>query len=659
MNVQNKKNVPMILAPAGNRDSFLAAIAAKADAVYCGLKRYSARMETKNFTAAELEKLTRLAKGRGVKVYLALNSLLKADELDTFAAELKQVSAYIRPDALIVQDLAVVRLARQLGFAGEIHLSTLANVSFPAALKMIRKNLQVDRVVLPRELSIDEIKTMAGQCPEDLTLEVFVHGALCYGISGRCYWSSYLGGKSGLRGQCVQPCRRYYSQGNRNQKYFSCQDLSLDVLVKTLLDIPNISAWKIEGRKKSPHYVYYTTTAYRMLRDEGKDTKIKKSAVGLLERALGRSGTHYFFLPQRPYSPIDPKQQTGSGLFVGNISIGQHKTVLIPREELLPGDVLRAGFEDETGYGVFRVNRYVPKKGRYFLSIRGNPKQAKGVPVFLTDRREKALEEKISQLDRELDAIQPVDLKKGKLKVNLSRSFKGNIPLTDMTLFRKQPKTRPGENVGIWLSVTEALPDFKTDPKNTWWWLPPVVWPDEEKAVQSQIQDVIGRGGKKFVLNAPWQKAFFHGTNKLILWAGPFCNIGNPAAVDALKTLGFSGVIISPELSKDNYLTLPGQSVLPLGIVLWGHWPLCISRVFPQELVMDIPFTSPKKEQAWTVRYDNCLWIYPNWKLDIRSHRKELMKAGYRLFAGLSEPLPKTVTLKKRPGKWNWDLTLH
>ena len=159
-----------------------------------------------------------------------LNSLLKPAELDLAGRLVEQLGRWVKPDALIIQDLALVELARQTGYTGELHLSTLANVSFPAALKLVRKKLGIDRIVLPRELSIDEIKTMASACPQGLDLEVFVHGALCYGVSGRCYWSSYLGGKSGLRGRCVQPCRRLYTQDGQNGRFFSCQDLSLDVL---------------------------------------------------------------------------------------------------------------------------------------------------------------------------------------------------------------------------------------------------------------------------------------------------------------------------------------------------------------------------------------------------------------------------------------------
>ena len=297
---------PEILAPAGGKDAFLAALAASADAIYCGLKSFSARMAAKNFTLSELAGLADLARQRGTKLYLAVNTLLKPKDLAPFGQQLLQVNRLIRPDALIIQDLAVAALAKQVGFKGEVHLSTLANVSMSQILARLSKTFGVQRVVLPRELNVDEIKQMAAACPHDLGLEVFVHGALCYGVSGRCYWSSYLGGKSGLRGRCVQPCRRRYKQGAKAQRYFACQDLSLDVLAKVLAKVPQVRAWKIEGRKKGPHYVYYTVTAYQMLRDEGQDPQAKKTALALLAHALGRPGTHYNFLSQTPLRPPPP-----------------------------------------------------------------------------------------------------------------------------------------------------------------------------------------------------------------------------------------------------------------------------------------------------------------------------------------------------------------
>ena len=260
-------NRPQILAPAGNKASFLSALAAGADAVYCGLKVYSARMEAKNFAVEELAPLVDLAHEKGVQVFVAINSLFKHEDLSPAGNLLELLERLVKPDGLIVQDIALIDLVKQAGFSGELHLSTLANVSFPYALKLVKEKLGANRIVLPRELSIDEIKTLSAACPENLSLEVFVHGALCYGVSGRCWWSSYLGGKSGLRGRCVQPCRRLYTQGGKTGRYFSCMDLSLDVLSRALLPVPEISAWKIEGRKKGPHYVYYTVSAYKILRD--------------------------------------------------------------------------------------------------------------------------------------------------------------------------------------------------------------------------------------------------------------------------------------------------------------------------------------------------------------------------------------------------------
>ena len=235
---------PSIMAPAGNKAAFLAAVAAGADAIYCGLKLFSARMEAKNFSLEELQPLVELAHARGIRVHVTLNSLLKPGDLDVAGKFIKELAHQVRPDGLIIQDLAAIPLVRQAGFSGEIHLSTLANVSFSEALMLIRHKLRVDRVVLPRELTIDEIKTVAQASPPDLKLEVFIHGALCYAVSGRCYWSSYLGGKSGLRGRCVQPCRRVYTQERDEAKYFSCLDFSVDVLAKVLLTFPRFGAGK-------------------------------------------------------------------------------------------------------------------------------------------------------------------------------------------------------------------------------------------------------------------------------------------------------------------------------------------------------------------------------------------------------------------------------
>ncbi|MBU4002835.1 MAG: U32 family peptidase, partial [Proteobacteria bacterium] len=580
--MENKQK-PAILAPAGNKEAFMAAIAAGADAVYCGLKQFSARKEAKNFALEELNRLTRFAHEKGVGVYIAINALLKTGDIQKAALLVAQLEKYVKPDALIIQDLSLVQIARSAGFSGEIHLSTLANVSFPSALKMADQKMGIHRVVVPRELNIDEIKMMAASCSPNLQLEVFVHGALCYGVSGRCYWSSFLGGKSGLKGECVQPCRRQYAQKDQSAKFFSCRDLSLDVLVKVLLNIKEIAAWKIEGRKKGPHYVYYTTQAYKLLRDEAGDPQTKKTAVQLLERALGRPGTHFFFLPQRPYNPVEIQGQTGSGLLIGKITGEQSAVLLKPFEALLPGDLLRIGYESEPWHQVIKVRQSVPKRGRLVIKIEKNKKPLFGTPVFLIDRREKELQKFLTEAETIVGVPAGNDVPEIPIHLPSPGVYRKNLPSTEFQVHRTVPARKPGKIQGVWLSPETGKRLDKLN-HDTWLWLPPVIWPEEEKEGLEQVRVLIKKGFKRFVLNMPWQMAWFDQAENLSLWAGPFCNICNPWAVEAMKKLGFHGVILSPELSAKEYLDFPKNSSLPLGLVISGNWPFCISRIESPEL---------------------------------------------------------------------------
>jgi putative protease len=650
---------PEILAPAGNKESFLAALAARADAIYCGLKLFSARMEAKNFTHEEFITLVALAHQKGVKVYVALNTMLKPGDLALAGQMLDLLQRQVKPDAVIIQDLALVPLVRQTGFGGEIHLSTLAHVSFSRALQVIRQNLQVNRVVLPRELNIDELKTLAQACPSGLGLEVFIHGALCYGVSGRCYWSSFLGGKSGLRGRCVQPCRRLYKQNTQTHRYFSCQDLSVDVLAKVLMSIPQVRTWKIEGRKKGPHYVYYTVCGYRLLRDHGQDPAMKKDALQFLERGLGRSGTHYFFLPQRPQNPIDLQGQTGSGLLVGKIKGSREKPFFNTREELLPGDVLRLGYEDMAGHLIKRITRAVPKGGRLHINPTSPKGFVKGAPVFLTDRREKRLDDMLADLKDQLDQVPASAKRISRFKPVLPKGVLIKTRLLELEVLRSLPKSIPREPFGLWLTgeVLKKIPGNRASQIR--WWLPPVIWPENEEAINDQVQAAVKKGAHYFVLNAPWQIAFFKTCKGLDLWAGPFCNIANPLAIAALETMGFSGAIVSPELGAEDFMQLPQQSPIPLGIVIAGNWPLCVARTVAQEVQLNQPFASPRGEQSWATRYGTDYYVYPNWKLDLNAQKKALQNAGYTLFVNLIEPVPPKVKLKKRPGIWNWDTKLQ
>lgn len=655
---------PEILAPAGDTDCFLAALAAGADGIYLGLKNFSARMQARNFGTGELGRLVELAHLHGRRVYVAMNNMIRQSELDSAWRLLCRLTDAVKPDGLIVQDLAMLNLARQASFQGVIALSTLANVSDPAGLSEA-KRLEAQRVILPRELSLDEMRRMGEACPEGVDLECFVHGALCYCVSGRCYWSSYMGGKSGLRGRCVQPCRRFYAkqQGRREQRkkhgerFFSCQDLELLPVIRKLLEVPHLASWKIEGRKKGPHYVYHAVTAYRMLRDEGEDPQKRKMAQEILQLALSRPGVPARFLPQKKYQPMAPFAQTSSGLLAGKISIAKDdKCVLKPHLELLPKDYLRIGVEDEKWHSTFSVKRSIPKGAILPLALPAHKTPPAGTPVYLIDRREPELERRLAEWRARLaelpeNTVKPVESRpvlpeKDTKRLNCVMRVTGSLQ-----------KPSGGEVAGLWLSSRIARISPTLYPK-VFFWLPPAIWPDDCDATARKIQQLWKAGARKFVCNAPWQRGLFPEKQPEdgLLVAGPFCNIANTLAIAELKNLGFRAAFVSPELARNDFLSLPDTSPLPLGVVIAGNWPAGMSRFGLSGLDSGETFTSPRGENFWSLNRAGMTWIYPDWRLDLREKRRELEKAGYSFFAVLDEEAARSGRGKAR--MFNWDGSL-
>jgi putative protease len=228
-----------------------------------------------------------------------------------------------------------------------------------------------------------------------------------------------------------------------------------------------------------------------------------------------------------------------------------------------------------------------------------------------------------------------------------------------MTVKRELPDQMPGGNmhIGVWLEAGESAPRF-SDHYRVWYWLPPVIWPNESAAMAELVQAALKSRCRNFVLNAPWQIMLFPADAKLQLWAGPFCNTANELAAELLAAMGFTGVIASPELSKKDYTKLPSKSPLPVGLVAGGNWPLCISRTVSEAISPEKPFVSPKGEQAWVRQYGQNYWVYPNWPLDLAPVKDQLKAIGYRVFVHLEEPVPESVLLKQRKGLWNWDIGL-
>ncbi len=261
--VRMGKRLPELLCPAGSYRALEAAIEGGADAVYMGGVCFNARINAKNFTAEELKRGIALAHAYGTKVYIAANTLIYDRELDDFllAAE----NAYLcGADALIVADIGAAReISRRIPI--ELHASTqLSGHNAYAAEELARAGFS--RMVLARETGREDIKRFVDTSP--LEAEVFVHGALCVCHSGQCLFSSLVGGRSGNRGECAQPCRLPYRGQGKGQTYpLSLKDLSLAEHIPELCEL-GISSLKIEGRMKSPEYVRDVTRIWRRLLDE-------------------------------------------------------------------------------------------------------------------------------------------------------------------------------------------------------------------------------------------------------------------------------------------------------------------------------------------------------------------------------------------------------
>ena len=331
--------LPELLSPAGNAACALAAFDAGADAVYAGLSKFNARERGDNFTEELLRSTVDYAHKNGKKVYLTLNTLIKECELSELLEMLANVSD-IAPDGVLVQDLGVLRVAREYFPQLELHGSTQMGIHNSAGMIMAEK-LGLSRVVLERQLTLEELAAIRKRTK--LELEVFIHGALCCSLSGSCLFSSYLGGWSGNRGKCKQPCRRRYYSKNGNGFFFSPQDLCAAELIPQLCKI-GVNSLKIEGRLRQPDYVHNTVKAYRMLLDtpEADFPAALSEARNMLSRTCGRRWSTGFYTETSPQELIKPDSLGAAGMRVGNVAeVAERGFSFVTNKRLFLGDRLR------------------------------------------------------------------------------------------------------------------------------------------------------------------------------------------------------------------------------------------------------------------------------------------------------------------------------
>ena len=327
-----------LLAPSGNMESFMAAVSAGADAVYVGLKDFSARAKAKNFSYKQLKEICSYAHQKNVKVFVAVNTLVKNLEIKSVLNTLEQISLS-GADAIIVQDLGVAYLSKKYFPNIRLHASTQLTIhnSYGA---IQAKQMGFERAVLARELSFDEIKSIKNK--SNIELEIFCHGALCFCVSGLCLFSSFIGGYSGNRGHCMQPCRRLWTVDGKTGYFLSPKDFQLADYIKQIKKA-GITSLKIEGRLKSADYVSKTVKAYRLLidSDEQNYEQNLKQAKELLSLDYARQKTSCNFnIKSRDI--FEPKKSKNTGLYLGVVENKTDKDfVLNTEQDLSAGDTIR------------------------------------------------------------------------------------------------------------------------------------------------------------------------------------------------------------------------------------------------------------------------------------------------------------------------------
>jgi putative protease len=604
-----------LLAPAGSMATFEAALEQGADAIYVGAPGCNARALSRDFTINEIDTMIRRAHARGVRLYIAMNSLIREDEI---RQALESLSCFnqMGPDALIIQDLGLLYLARTWFPDLPLHASTLMSVhNSLAAAELIR--LGFSRVVLARELTIEEMAAIHRQTGAEL--EVFDHGAMCFSYSGLCLFSSLHGGRSSLRGQCVQPCRRTYqyqgrkgrgSTGQGGGYLFSMHDLCGIDFLPELRDA-GVRSLKIEGRMKSASYVANTVAAYRMALDsinasEDRQEQVLREAHRLLDQAMARKRGSGFLLSDRPPGAVSPGISGSSGPFAGKarvISSGRGKGRSSPALELTlatglaVGDRLRLLFEQSGKQHSFTL-RHLFVAGRRQKKAAAGERVRLGLPgqmesnlagqsrasLFKVDVGERIRMERSARRKRPVGRSRRIEADRkvveSILTILFPRPGRAGRPQQRRGHPRNTAKSgrrgfsvllaRPAD-LRLRLPVRPAQVLLPLDRENMHafarqkgkkgqarlcWLLPPVIQEKDLAWYKRQVGTLLHKGYHRFMLGHVSQVGLFRDPDlpdgfRLELSGYYTLNILNSAAVRLLGGLGLSSVLFSLETDRD------------------------------------------------------------------------------------------------------------
>lgn len=626
---------PELLAPAGGPVTWAAALEAGADAVYLGLKDFSARAFASNFSMAELKKVVEITHEKNARIYIALNTMLKEAELPQVARKLDLLSK-IGPDALIIQDIGLFRLIKKHFPQFEVHASTLMATHNLPGLQVLA-GMGYDRAVLARELTLKEISYLARSSP--IPVEIFIHGALCFGFSGQCLMSSFLGGKGSLRGACTQPCRRVYTSGRKRGYFFSPTDLDASSVMQWIRRTP-VSTLKIEGRMKGAEYVARVVKGYRMLLDSHPDDLdyVMGDVLELLDGAPGRKRTSGFFTSRYPAGVMASGMTATSGIFLGRITdavSGGGLLTIQNRVEI--GDRLRVQFKKDDERQAFTLKRMTA--GDKDLQLADNEDEViiaapfslnPGDLVFRVDSGRIEKDASSSALVRAVVSEKSSRAREADASPALKRALK-TLVQTDVKA-AAPGAGRQDKKTELWYRIARAedvsgIADVKPDrvvlPLTTAnvrrmvsirkrigymfnkviWSLPPLVFDTELTGLRKDLAQLARLGCREFMISnlgqIPLVEGYVQGRRgAAVVYADHRLNCLNTQTEAMLSELGVSGVTLSIESDEENLKNvLAKPSPISRLFYIFGRPPLFTSRFRPENLKDNLPVLSPKKER--------------------------------------------------------------
>lgn len=579
---------PEILAPCGGFPALLAALRCGADAVYFGFGAFNARRNAANFSDEEAEKALRLCRLHGVRAHITLNTLVSDDELKNLAETLKRTCREAA-DALILQDLGVIRLARTLYPDLPRHASTQMTVGTPAGLSLLSER-GFSRAVLPRELTKTEIAELSENAP--LELEAFVHGALCMCVSGQCLLSAMLGSRSGNRGLCAQPCRLPFAADGGTGHDLSLKDLSLIDNLPELVKL-GVCSFKIEGRMKRPEYVAAAVTACReALAGNCNDTREAD-----LEALFSRSGfTDGYFENNRGKAMFGTRKKE-------NVTAATN-TLLKSYEKLYEKEcaVRPVQFEftakindaprlvavcDGHSVTVFGDTLCEPAKTRPLTEETVEKQLQKcGGTVFFAKEIQYHIDENIALPLSELNALRRKALDALTEALSAPKPYKINeMPLLDAFpahkagtkkwYFRFRDASAIPENLQFdRLFLPLSTPKQTLAKHHAGVYLPRGLF-----GSQKQTLKALRESGAPYALCDTLDAVAIAKEAGTEIIGGPFLNLFNTLALKEAEEIGVSEAAVSYELTVNQINRLGGD--LPRGVCVYGRTPLMLTRNCP------------------------------------------------------------------------------